>query len=111
MPAFRITVDGNDIAQLISPRLMSLDLTDSRGIEADQLSITISDHNKLLAIPPKGAMVRLWLGWSDNGLGRQGTYTVDETEHSGTPDVLSIRARSADLRNQTRTQLERHHSR
>ena len=35
MPAFHITVDGNDIAQLISPRLMSLDLTDSRGIYAN----------------------------------------------------------------------------
>ena len=107
VPAFRITVDGNDIAQLISPRLMSLDLTDNRGIEADQLSITLSDHDGLLAIPPKGAVVRLWLGWSDTGLVDKGTYTVDETEHSGTPDVLSIRARSADLRKGLKTKRER----
>jgi phage protein D len=107
VPAFRITVDGNDIAQLISPRLMSLDLTDNRGIEADQLSITLSDHDGLLAIPPKGAVVRLWLGWSDTGLIDKGTYTVDETEHSGTPDVLSIRARSADLRKGLKTKRER----
>ncbi len=107
VPAFRITVDGNDIAQLISPRLMSLDLTDNRGIEADQLSITLSDHDGLLAIPPKGAVVRLWLGWSDTGLIDKGTYTVDETEHSGAPDVLSIRARSADLRKGLKTKRER----
>ncbi|WP_053149924.1 phage late control D family protein [Pseudomonas protegens] len=107
IPAFRITVDGNDIAQLISPRLMSLQLTDNRGIEADQLSITLSDHDGLLAIPPKGAVVRLWLGWSDTGLVDKGTYTVDETEHSGAPDVLSIRARSADLRKGLKTKRER----
>ncbi|MHB2139883.1 phage late control D family protein [Pseudomonas monsensis] len=107
VPAFRITVDGNDIAQLISPRLMSLDLTDNRGIEADQLSITLSDHDGLLAIPPKGAVIRLWLGWSDTGLVDKGTYTVDETEHSGTPDMLSIRARSADLRKGLKTKRER----
>lgn len=107
VPAFRVTVDGNDIAQLISPRLMSLDLTDNRGIEADQLSITLSDHDGLLAIPPKGAVIRLWLGWSDTGLVDKGTYTVDETEHSGTPDVLSIRARSADLRKGLKTKRER----
>lgn len=107
VPAFRITVDGNDIAQLISPRLMSLDLTDNRGIEADQLSITLSDHDGLLAIPPKGAVIRLWLGWSDTGLVDKGTYTVDETEHSGAPDVLSIRARSADLRKGLKTKRER----
>ncbi|MGE8065568.1 phage late control D family protein [Pseudomonas sp. NPDC089569] len=107
VPAFRLTVDGNDIAQLISPRLMSLDLTDNRGIEADQLSITLSDHDGLLAIPPKGATLRLWLGWSDTGLVDKGTYTVDETEHSGAPDVLSIRARSADLRKGLKVKRER----
>jgi len=107
VPAFRLTVDGNDIAQLISPRLMSLELTDNRGIEADQLSIRLSDHDGLLAIPPKGATLRLWLGWSDTGLVDKGTYTVDETEHSGAPDVLSIRARSADLRTGLKSKRER----
>ncbi len=107
VPAFRLTVDGLDIAQLISPRLMSLELTDNRGVEADQLSITLSDHDGLLSIPPKGAVLRLWLGWSDTGLVDKGTYTVDETEHSGAPDVLSIRARSADLRKGLKIKRER----
>lgn len=107
VPAFRLTVDGLDIAQLISPRLMSLELTDNRSVEADQLSITLSDHDGLLSIPPKGAVLRLWLGWSDTGLVDKGTYTVDETEHSGAPDVLSIRARSADLRKGLKTKRER----
>lgn len=107
VPAFRLTVDGLDIAPLISPRLMSLELTDNRGVEADQLSITLSDHDSLLTIPPKGAVLHLWLGWSDIGLVDKGTYTVDETEHSGAPDVLSIRARSADLRKGLKTKRER----
>lgn len=107
VPAFRLTVDGLDIAQLVSPRLMSLELTDNRGVEADQLSITLSDHDGLLSIPPKGAVLRLWLGWSDTGLVDKGTYTVDETEHTGAPDVLSIRARSADLRKGLKTKRER----
>jgi phage protein D len=107
VPAFRITVDGTDIANLISPRLMGLELTDNRGIEADQLSLTLSDHDGLLATPPTGAIIRLWLGWSDTGLVDKGTYTVDETEHSGAPDVLSIRARSADLRKGLKAKRER----
>lgn len=107
VPAFRLTVDGIDIAMKVSPRLMNLDLTDNRGVEADQLTITLSDHDGLLSIPPKGAVLRLWLGWSDTGLVDKGTYTVDETEHTGTPDVLSIRARSADLRKGLKTKRER----
>lgn len=78
-------------------RLISIELTDNRGLEADQLDITLSDHDVLLATPPRGATLHLWLGWSDAGLVDKGTYTVDETEHSGAPDTLSIRARSADL--------------
>ncbi len=92
---------------MISPRLMNLDLTDNRGIEADQLSITLSDHDGQLTIPPKGAVIRLWLGWSDTGLADKGSYTVDEIEHSGAPDILSIRARSADLRKGFKTKRER----
>ncbi|WP_442908954.1 phage late control D family protein [Halopseudomonas sp.] len=97
-PAFRMAVDGQDITPKINNRLISLTLTDNRGLEADQLDITLSDHDGLLSIPPRRALVDLWLGWSDTGLVYKGSYTVDEVEHSGTPDVLSIRARSADLR-------------
>lgn len=61
----------------------------------------------MLEIPPRGAVVELWLGWSDTGLVHKGSFTVDETEHSGTPDMLSIRARSADLRNGLKTKRER----
>lgn len=107
VPAFRLSVDGVDIAHLISPRLLQMDLTDNRGIEADQLSLTLSDHDGLLSIPPRGAVVRLWLGWSDTGLVDKGCYTVDETEHSGSPDTLSIRARSVDLRAGFKTKRER----
>ncbi|MNX18162.1 phage late control protein GPD [compost metagenome] len=76
-------------------------------MEADQLDITLSDHDGRLTIPPKGAVLQVWLGWSDTGLIDKGTYTVDETEHSGAPDQLSIRARSADLRAGLKVKRER----
>jgi len=107
IPAYRLTVNGKDIAQSINPRLDSLQLTDNRGLEADQLSLSLIDYDGLLEIPPRGAVVQLWLGWSDTGLVYKGSFTVDETEHSGTPDKLSIRARSADLRNGLKTKRER----
>jgi phage protein D len=103
---YRLTVDDVDIAQLIAPRLISLNLTDNRGIEADTLDVVLSDHDGLLNIPPKGATLQLWLGWSDTGLIDKGTFVVDETEHAGAPDVLTLRARSADLRGQLKVKRE-----
>lgn len=97
-PIYRLVVNGQDITPKVEKRLISLTLTDNRGLEADQLSFTLEDHDGQLAIPPRRATVQLWLGWQDTGLVDKGTYTVDEVEHSGTPDVISIRASSADLR-------------
>ncbi len=49
----------------------------------------------------------MWLGWDDTGLIYKGRYNVDETEHSGAPDTLSIRARSADLSGGLKVKRER----
>ncbi len=106
-PICRVVVNGQDITSAIEQRLISIELTDNRGMEADQLTISLSDHDGLLAIPPRGAVVSLWLGWSDTGLVDKGSYTVDETEHSGAPDVVNIRARSADLRQGLTAKKER----
>ncbi|WP_417539990.1 phage late control D family protein [Marinobacter sp.] len=106
-PICRVVVNGQDITSAIEQRLISIELTDNRGMEADQLTISLSDHDGVLAIPPRGAVVSLWLGWSDTGLVDKGSYTVDETEHSGAPDVVNIRARSADLRQGLTAKKER----
>jgi phage protein D len=97
-PRCRLVVNGQDITAAVEQRLISLSLTDNRGLEADQLDIQLSDHDGTLAIPPRGARLHLWLGWSDTGLVDKGEFVVDEVEHSGAPDRLSLRARGADLR-------------
>ena len=106
-PIYRVTVDGQDITALIQGRLVDLTLTDNRGFEADQLDIRLDDSDGLLDLPPKSAEIRVAIGWLSSGLVDKGSYNVDEIEHTGAPDVLSIRARSADLRTGLTTQRER----
>lgn len=97
-PDYRLTLQGQAISPELRGRLMRLRLTDRRGMEADQLDLELSDHDGRLALPPRGAELTLALGWHGEGLVDRGTYIVDEVEHAGAPDVLMIRARSADLR-------------
>lgn len=99
-PSYRITLNGTDITPRINGRLISLTLREQRGLEADQLDITLADHDGQLAIPPNGAVLHVSFGWQDEGLIDKGSFTVDEVQHSGTPDQLTIRARSADMRGQ-----------
>lgn len=104
---YRVIVDDKDITTSLSGRLVSLTLTDNRGFEADQLDIQLDDTDGKLDLPPRGAEIRVAFGWEAGGLIDKGSYTVDEVEHSGTPDTLNIRARSADLRAGLTTQRER----
>jgi phage protein D len=96
-PIWRVSLNGENLTGRIQPRLMDLSITDNRGLEADELDITLDDSDGMLAIPPRGAVLRVFLGWTDTGLIDKGRYTVDEIEHSGAPDQLTIRARSADV--------------
>ena len=99
-PSYRITLAGTDITPRINGRLISLTLREQRGLEADQLDIVLADHDGQLAIPPRGAELQLAFGWQDEGLVDKGSFTVDEVQHTGAPDQLTIRARSADMRGQ-----------
>lgn len=98
VPSYRLTLAGQRISPEFGARLQSLRLTDRRGLEADQLDIVLEDHDNRLDLPPRGAELQLALGWQGEGLIDRGTYIVDEVEHAGSPDTLTIRARSADMR-------------
>jgi len=109
---FRLSVDGNDFTSKARPRLISLSLTEKRGEEADQLEITLDDSDGKLALPGKDALVQLQLGWKRGtdvtvGLVDKGRFTVDEVGWSGPPDVVTIRARSADLTSAFRARREK----
>ncbi|EJL88023.1 phage late control D family protein [Pantoea sp. GM01] len=106
-PAFRLTLAGADVTQKIEQRLISLTLTDNRGFEADQLDIELDDADGQLLMPRRGVELSLALGWKGEALFPKGTYTVDEIEHSGTPDRLTLRARSADFRQTLNTKREK----
>ncbi len=104
---WRLTIGEKDLTTVLDTRLMQITLTDNRGLEADQLDITLDDADGLLDIPERGAKLFFALGRDDIGLIDKGSYTVDEIEHSGTPDQLTIRARSADLRDSLMVKKER----
>lgn len=97
-PDYRITLQGQTISPEFRARLASLTLHDRRGMQADQLDITLTDDDGMLDIPPTGAEITLAIGWMGQPLVERGTFTVDEVEHTGAPDTLSIRASSADMR-------------
>lgn len=107
IPAWRVVLDGNDLTDRLRPRLLDLTLTECRGGEADQLELRIHDHDGALSLPRSGVELQAAIGWRDSGLVDKGTFVVDEVEHSGAPDVITLRARSANLTQPLRTRRDR----
>ncbi|EYC51442.1 phage late control protein [Hylemonella gracilis str. Niagara R] len=97
MPAYRLTIDGQTISPQFDARLQRLALTEERAGTADQLDLVLSDHDGALAFPRRGVILTLAMGWDGEPLQGKGTFVVDEAEHGGPPDLLTIRARSADV--------------
>nr|DAI70866.1 MAG TPA: tail protein [Caudoviricetes sp.] len=97
-PQFMLTLNSKDITGNISDRLINLTMTDNRGFEADQLDIELDDSDGLVELPLRGAVLSLYLGWKGFALVGKGEFTVDEVEHHGAPDTVTLRARSADFR-------------
>jgi uncharacterized protein len=106
-PAWQVQVDGIDITQNINRRLISLTMTDSRGFEADTVELVLDDSDGKLTLPRRGATLSLSLGWAGERLIPKGQFTVDELEHSGAPDTLTIRGKSVDLRDAMQAKREK----
>ncbi|MFM5631291.1 phage late control D family protein [Aeromonas veronii] len=97
-PAYQVRVDGSDISDSLRPRLMHMTITDNRGFSADTIEIALDDSDGKLAMPRRGATLQASIGWQGGPLVDKGTFKIDEVEHGGAPDVLTIRGKSADLR-------------
>jgi len=96
-PDFLLLLGKKDITRNISKRLISMTLTDNRAFEVDQLNILLDDTDGLLELPARGAVLTLFLGWKETSLVEKGSFTVDTVEHRGSPDTVTLVARSADL--------------
>lgn len=105
VPAFGVLLGGKALA-VLDERIMSLEMTDNRGFEADELTITVDDSDGQLQLPLRGAELSASLGWRGEALVYKGVFIVDEVAHSGPPDTMTITARSADFRDEFNVKRE-----
>lgn len=96
-PDYQVLIDGKDISGLLRSRLIRLSITDKRGFEADTIEVSIDDADGLVSIPRRGAKMQAHIGWKGEPLYNKGSFFIDDVDHSGPPDVLTIRGKSADI--------------
>ena len=96
-PIYEVSIAGEIID--FGGRLVSLQISQDRDrfdpIGSDCLEIVLEDtKSPRLQIPPRGRALRVKLGYEGQPLVDKGIYIVDETEISGPPNTLTIRAQN-----------------
>ena len=95
-PVAKLSINGKPFNTAALSRIISISLTDKSGFEADELTVSLSDHDGKLALPPKSAEITISLGYIETGIVDKGSYKITEVSWSGAPDTLHITAQSAD---------------
>lgn len=100
---YEVIAEGEDITAIFRDRLLSMRVVDKPGLDSDELEIRLDDRDSRVQFPPKGATLKVSLGWSGQGLHNMGSYVIDEIEVSGPPDTIVLRGKPADMRQDARS--------
>lgn len=106
-PFALLTLNGQAFGTETNARIISVEMTDKRGFEADELTIELNDYDGAIAIPSVGDKITLDLGYKETGVVSKGEFKFAEFTHQGAPDTLSITARAADLADTLAEQKEK----
>lgn len=105
-----ITADDQDVTAAIKARFVSLSITDKPGVDSDEIELTVHDRDGAVALPRRGVILRVAIGWEGAELVDKGAYQVDDVEHSGPPDIVKIKAKAAALGKGSTIKQQREHS-
>lgn len=97
-PICIITANNKPLNSLITSRIMSVTITDNRSDKADELELELDDSDGALQLPKKGVKLNCKIGFKHTELIDKGDFIVDETEWSGSPDKITVRASSANFK-------------
>lgn len=106
-PDFKLTIGESDLTATFRDRLLTITVVDNSGEESDTLEIVLDDRDNVIESPRRGVVLGVSLGYVGDGLYYIGRFTVDETEPSGPPDLLIVRAKAADMREGLKVQRSR----
>ncbi|MDH5645651.1 MAG: contractile injection system protein, VgrG/Pvc8 family [Anaplasmataceae bacterium] len=100
-PIFKVTADDKDITDILSPRLVFLNITDETGLVSDKAEILLDNRDNILEIPPRGTNLGISLGYENQDLVLMGSYIVDNIDLSSPPSRMRIIAKASNTKIKT----------
>lgn len=109
--AFHVSVGGVDVTERFNPFLTEIEVRLSAGSAADTARIELADDEGRIILPSVGDPIDIGLGWEETGTTIVFEGVVDDlnsTGGRGQGRMLSIAAKSADMRKAAKQPEETH---
>ncbi len=107
-PVLQILIGGKDVSSTVNPRVLKGKVTRYDGEKADQLELTLSNYDGMLAKPQRGQTLQVALGFKEfGGAVDRGSYIVQGVTKSGGPAEFHVTGQSADLKKTLKQQKTR----
>lgn len=107
-PVLRILIDGKDVSGKINPRVLKGRVSRHDGEKADELTLTLSNFDGMLAKPKRGQTLQVALGFVEfGGAVDRGAYIVQDVSKKGPAAVFEVSGQSADLKKTLKIQKTR----
>lgn len=107
-PSAEIKVNGRPVASIFNERLISVTVVDKEGVTSDTVSCELNDGNPFAAIPQKGDVISVSLGYVETGMAYFGSYTADDPEVRCLPYTMGVNGKGANVRDQIKQHRARH---
>lgn len=109
-PVWTLSWSGKAVTADIASMVTSLTVTDKKEGESDELTVELEDSDgrwRNAWMPAKGDVLDVAIGFQGGAMFDAGSFQVDDIEHSGPPDRLSVRAMAAGVTHALRTKRHR----
>lgn len=94
-PFVSVSWNGRDLVPVWGPLLISVTVTDERGVESDKVTIELDAPGDSVEAPEPGEVIQVIGGYLGEGGMVQGEYEVDTIDLEGWPEKITINGTSA----------------
>lgn len=95
IPFIRVMFGGRDLVPQWGPALISVTVTDERGLESDKVTIELDDVDGLTEFPEEDATITVEGGYEGEGATVQGEFEIDTVDLQGWPQTITLNGTSA----------------
>lgn len=102
IPYISLSSGGLDLIPVWGPLMLSLVVSDEKGIESDKITIELDDADGQCSYPGEGQVVTVSGGYENEGGRVTGQYEIDQVDFEGWPQKIILQGTTVSAKKETK---------